>query len=86
LCSYLYLKLVKCHVSHFIFSVFSSIKSENGRVEQVLQGWGVGGKVGTSGSGEEGVGGYGANYVYTCMCVHAKMIPVETIPGIGGGG
>jgi hypothetical protein len=36
LCSYLYLKLAKHHVSCFIFYVFPSTKSENRRVEQVL--------------------------------------------------
>jgi hypothetical protein len=33
--SYLYLKL-KCHVFHFIFSLFPFTKSENKREEQVL--------------------------------------------------
>jgi hypothetical protein len=33
LCSYLYLKLEKHHVSCFIFYVFSSTKSENRRAE-----------------------------------------------------
>jgi hypothetical protein len=28
---------------------------------------------------------YGAKNVYTCI-LNAKMIPVENIPGIGGGG
>jgi hypothetical protein len=36
LCSYLYLKLAKCHVSCFIYYVFSSTKSENRGAEQVL--------------------------------------------------
>jgi hypothetical protein len=36
LCSYLYLRLAKCHVSHFIFYIFSSTKLGNRRVEQVL--------------------------------------------------
>jgi hypothetical protein len=35
LCSYLYLKL-KCHAFHFLFSLFSSTKSENKKVEQSL--------------------------------------------------
>jgi hypothetical protein len=43
LCSYLYLKLSKCHVSPFIFYVFSSTKSKNRRVEKVLPGWEGGG-------------------------------------------
>jgi hypothetical protein len=41
LCSYLYLKL-KCHVFCFVFSLFSSTKLENRRLEQVLprgEGW-----------------------------------------------
>jgi hypothetical protein len=38
LCSYLYLKLAKHHVSCFIFYVFSSSKSENRRAGQLL--WG----------------------------------------------
>jgi hypothetical protein len=38
LCSYLYLKLQKPHVSLFMFYVFSSTKSENKRAEQVLGG------------------------------------------------
>jgi hypothetical protein len=37
LCSYLHLKL-KCHVFHFIFSLFSSTKLENRRVEQAVGG------------------------------------------------
>jgi hypothetical protein len=39
LCSYLYLKLAKFHVSYFIHYAFSPTKSENGRAEQVLW-WG----------------------------------------------
>jgi hypothetical protein len=38
LCSYLYLRLAKCHVSSFIYYVFSATKFENRRAEQVLQG------------------------------------------------
>jgi hypothetical protein len=34
MCSYLYLKLAKWHVSCFIFYVFSSTKLENRRAEQ----------------------------------------------------
>jgi hypothetical protein len=66
LCSYLYLKLAKCHVSHFIFYVFSFTKSENWRAEQVLSGG-----VGTVEGGQWQKRGYenehGANKVYTCM-------------------
>jgi hypothetical protein len=40
LCSYLYLKLAKHHVSLIMFFVFSSTKLENRRVEQVLRGGG----------------------------------------------
>jgi hypothetical protein len=47
---YLYLKLAKHHVSLIIFYDFSSTKSENRRVEQVLPG---GGEFGTS-VGESG--------------------------------
>jgi hypothetical protein len=36
LCSYLYLKLAKRPVSHFIFYVFSSTKLDNSRAEQVV--------------------------------------------------
>jgi hypothetical protein len=36
LCSCLYLKLAKHHISHFIFYIVSSTKSENRRAEQVL--------------------------------------------------
>jgi hypothetical protein len=36
LCSYLYLKQAKMSCFCFIFSLFSSIKSENRRAEQVL--------------------------------------------------
>jgi hypothetical protein len=39
LCSYLYLKLAKHHVSHFILYVFPSTKSKNRRVGQVGGGW-----------------------------------------------
>jgi hypothetical protein len=40
LCSYLYLRLAKCHVSHFIFYGFSSTKLENRREEQYCGEWG----------------------------------------------
>jgi hypothetical protein len=56
LCSSLYLKLTKCHVSHFIFYVFSSTKLENRRVEQV-------GGVGDRGRRMNMV----QTNVYTCM-------------------
>jgi hypothetical protein len=61
-----------------ILSVFLSTKSENRRAEQVLSGKGeVAGK---------GVGGG----IWCKQCIHmylnAKMIPVETAPGIRGGG
>jgi hypothetical protein len=36
LCSCLYLKLAKHHISHFIFYIVSSTKSENRREDQVL--------------------------------------------------
>jgi hypothetical protein len=36
LCSYLYLKLEKCHSFLFFFSLFSSTKLENMRAEQIL--------------------------------------------------
>jgi hypothetical protein len=51
--SYLYLKLAKCQVSHFIFYVFSSIKLENRGRNRI-------GAVGTVGREEvvgKGVGG-----------------------------
>jgi hypothetical protein len=52
LCSYLYLKLIKHHIFHFIFYVFSSTKLENRRVEQIL--WGIRGLASLEGeSGRE---------------------------------
>jgi hypothetical protein len=57
LCSYLYFKLAKHYLSHFIFYIFSSTKSEIGRAKQVLF---RNGGVGTSGRGlvsEKGIGG-----------------------------
>jgi hypothetical protein len=44
LCSYLYLKLAKHHVSPFIFFVFSSTKSENRRAELFGRVAGTGGR------------------------------------------
>jgi hypothetical protein len=40
LCSYLYLRLAKCHISPSVFYVYSSTKSESRRAEQVLSGGG----------------------------------------------
>jgi hypothetical protein len=77
LCSYLYLKLAKHHVSCFIYYVFSSIKPENRRVKEVLPGEGVGG-------GKRGKRMTMVQTMYTQVC-KCKMIPVETIPGIRGG-
>jgi hypothetical protein len=37
LCSYLYLRVAKCHVFHFIFHGFSPTKLENRRAEQILE-------------------------------------------------
>jgi hypothetical protein len=59
---------LKCHVFHFIFSLFSSTKSENRMAEQVLPM----GRAGTSGKGE--VLGKGSRRVNTvqkmsaCVC------------------
>jgi hypothetical protein len=50
LCRYLYLKLEKCHVSLFIFYIFSSTKSEN-RFFPGLYGTGGKGKVARIGVG-----------------------------------
>jgi hypothetical protein len=58
ICSYLYLKLPKHHVSCLFFNVFSSTKSENRRVEQVL--WGGGEWLAPVGAGRwqgKGIGG-----------------------------
>jgi hypothetical protein len=63
LCSYLYLKLAKSHVSHFIFYTFSSTKLENRMAEQVLPGSGGAG-VGTGRRGKvakKGAGGCSRN-------------------------
>jgi hypothetical protein len=69
----------KCHVSLFIFYVFSSIKSENRRTEQVggeYWHWWKGG-----GDGERGrrinMVQIMYTYVYICKC--------KNVPGIGGG-
>jgi hypothetical protein len=68
LCSCLYLKLAKRHVSLVIFYVFSSTKLENRRAEQVLPRTGGGG--GTCGNGELRGNGWEDEYseinVYTC--------------------
>jgi hypothetical protein len=68
----------KCH-----FFVFSSTKSENRREEQVLsRGWGFG----VSGRGEVlWKRGKWVNTVqkFLHMHVNAKMIPVESITGMG---
>jgi hypothetical protein len=72
----------------FIFYVFSSTKSENRRMEQVLQRWGKG--IGTSGGGIQLQKGRKMNTVqimYTHFAfVNAKMIHVETVPGTKGVG
>jgi hypothetical protein len=70
----------KCH-----FFLFSSTKSENRRVKQALPGWGPWGAL-VSVEGE--VVGKGCKRVILCkfcipMYVNAKMIPVETLPGMG---
>jgi hypothetical protein len=55
---------------------------ENRRAEQVLPGG-----YGTSGRGEEVGKGCGNVNVVQILCTHVckwKMIPVETIPGMGG--
>jgi hypothetical protein len=79
LCSYFYLKQ-KCHFFSFFLS---STKLENRRVEQVL--WG---RVDTSGR-EEVVrrGGRRMSMVqkHAYIFINAKMIPVETVPGIWEG-
>jgi hypothetical protein len=54
--SYLHLKLAKTLCFPFILYVFSSTKSENKRVEQVLPG----------GGGDKEKGRGGPNNVYTC--------------------
>jgi hypothetical protein len=67
-------------VSLFIFSLFSSTKLENRRAEHVL-GW-----TGTSGQREVlRKEGRRVNMVQNClhMYINAKMIPVETVLGIG---
>jgi hypothetical protein len=78
LCSYLYLKQAKMSFFSFIFSFFLLQKSENRRAELVLP---RGGGVWTTGW-VQGVGGW----IWYKKCVHmyvnAKMILVETVPGI----
>jgi hypothetical protein len=80
----------KYRVSHFIFScyIFSSTKSENRSAEQILPGGEEGKAVIGTGEREEvakGVGG--RTWCKHCMHVYinAKMIPVETVPGIRKG-
>jgi hypothetical protein len=57
LCSYLYLRLAKCHVSSSIFYAFSSTKSENRKAELVLWGAGAGWHWWVRELAEKGVGG-----------------------------
>jgi hypothetical protein len=77
LCSYLITNNQKCH-----FFLLSSIKS-NRREEQVLPDRGIG----TSGR-ERSQRKVGRGKIQYKKCVHvyvnAKMIPVETIPGLQG--
>jgi hypothetical protein len=65
----------------FFFSLFSSTKL---REQEGRTGPAQGGGLVTSERGE--VAGKGGRRVKYCvhMCVNAKMIPVETIPGVGG--
>jgi hypothetical protein len=68
-------------MSFLIFFFLSSTKSENRRAEQVLSRGGVG----TSGRREVvAKGGKRVNTVQKHMYVNAKIISVETIPGMGG--
>jgi hypothetical protein len=80
LCSYLYLKQEKV-----FFYLFSSIKSENKRAEQVV--WEK--RTVTSGTREE-MGKRAGRVIWYKNCVYMyasmKIIPVESIPGIGAGG
>jgi hypothetical protein len=64
--SYLYLKLAKCQVSHFIFYVFSSIKLENRGRNRI----GAVGTVGGGGGGERGgrVNMVQTMYTHVCKC------------------
>jgi hypothetical protein len=74
---------LKCHVFHFIFSLFPSTKLENKSEEQVLPRE----RTGTTGRVEKR--GRRVAMVQKKMCIHVckcKMIPVETIPGIIGVG
>jgi hypothetical protein len=64
LCSYIYLKVAKHHVSLFIFYVFFFYKIGE---QEGGTGSGVGETVDTSGRGKWQEGEYGTNYVYTCM-------------------
>jgi hypothetical protein len=61
----------KSHVSYFICHVFSSTKSDEDKDRFCVE------------AGVEN--DCGANNAYTCTYVNVKMVPAETIPGIGGG-
>jgi hypothetical protein len=75
LCSYLYLKLSQ--ISCFPFYIFSSTKLENKRVEEGVP-------VGRGSGGERDRRMSTVQIMYT-HDLNAKMIPVETVPGLGGG-
>jgi hypothetical protein len=78
LCSYLYPNKQKCHF--FIYK----IREQEGRTGPAQEM-----RAGTSRRGEVvGKGGWMVNTVQKCvhMYVNAKLIPVETIPGIGAEG
>jgi hypothetical protein len=65
-----------------MFFVLCSTKSDNMRAEQVHPG----GRAGTSGRGEvwrKGIGGRIQCKKCVQVLVNAKMIPVETTPGMG---
>jgi hypothetical protein len=69
----------------FSFCLFSSVKLESRSAEQVLSRW-----VGLARVGEDKWWGKGVGGRIQCKkCVHvhvnAKMMPVETSPGIGEG-
>jgi hypothetical protein len=83
LCNYLYLKQ-KCHVFLFLFSLFSflfyKIGQQQGRTAPAQRG----------GLAPVGGGRWRGNWIgikkYVHMYINAKMIPVESIPGIRVGG